>query len=259
MTSCGKIIYRNASGQVNWYGFQFAQGDKFHEFMLKDVGSKLIDEEVISELEAQEQLASSSNFETEGVRTILVNQIEAPAIGEAIAEAYLQNNDDIHWLWSIRHDVCTPNASLPGPDLVGFIRHKNDIKIVFGEVKTSSQQKKPPSSMYGSSGLIQQIIRLADDYRLKANLCGWLLRRFKKTEYEDIVKSAYASYLNPKLRLFSLYGVLVRDTSPDQADLKSGGEKLAAQLQAPTDCHLIALYLPCKISELTELIGRDSP
>ena len=259
MTSSGKIVYSNADGQVNWYGFQFELGEKFKEFMRQDVRSKLIDEEEISELDAIDQATSSSKFENEDVRTILVNGTPSWTIGEAIAETYLQNNCNIHWLWNTRNDVRTPNASLPGPDLVGFIQYKNDTKLVFGEVKTSRQQKKPPRVMYGSGGLIQQIIRLADDRSLKVYLCAWLLRKCKTTKYENTIKLACGTYLNPKFGSFSLYGVLVRDTVPDQADLKSGGEKLAAQLQAPADCHLVALYLPCKILELTELIGGISP
>ena len=225
--------------------------------MRQDVRSKLIDEEEISELDAIDQVTSSSKFENEDVRSILVNGTPSWTIGEAIAEAYLQNNCNIHWLWNIRNDVRTPNASLPGPDLVGFIKYKNDTKLVFGEVKTSLQQKKPPRVMYGSGGLIQQIIRLADDRSLKVYLCAWLLKKCKSTKYENTIKLACGTYLNPKFGSFSLYGVLVRDTVPDQADLSSGGEKLAKLLYSPTDCQLVALHVPCAISKLSEYVYGD--
>ena len=259
MTSSGKIVYHSADGQVIWYGLQFEAGDNFKEFMRQDVRSILIDEEEISELDAIDQIASSSNFDNESVRTILISGTPSWAIGEAIAEAYLQNSYNIHWLSNTRKGVRTPNAGLPGPDLVGFIQYENDTKLVFAEVKSSGQQKKPPSVLYGSGGLVQQIIRLAEDRSLKVHLSLWLLRMCKETKYEEAIKLACRAYLNPKFRSFSLYGVLVRDTFPDQTDLKPGGEKLAAQLQDPADCHLIALYLPCKILELTELIGGNLP
>lgn len=55
----------------------------------------------------------------------------------------------------------------------------------------------------------------------------------------------------------TLLGMLIRDTSPDLADLNSGGKRLANLLQSPTECQLVALYLPCAVSEFSEQVYED--
>lgn len=54
----------------------------------------------------------------------------------------------------------------------------------------------------------------------------------------------------------ALFGILVRDQEPREADLKVRGGKLASSLTAPTRCCLIALYLPWPIAQLPEAIGQ---
>lgn len=53
------------------------------------------------------------------------------------------------------------------------------------------------------------------------------------------------------------FGMLIRDTAPDLADLNSGGGRLLKLLQSPTECQLVALYLPCAVSELSEHVYGD--
>ena len=260
MTSSGKIIYSNADGQVIWYGFQFEPGEKFKDFMRQDVRSRLELEEVNREIEAHAQEQIASKFGKESSRTPWFNEsleTRSWVIGEAIAEAYLQNNCKIKWPWNMRYDLRIPNASLPGADLVGFIEDKNRTKFVFGEVKTSGVQKKPPSVMQGSSGLIQQVVRLANDPEVQWYLIRWLSVRTRGTKYEKTFKAAFDSFIDTDFRAMSLFGMLIRDTSPDQADLSSGGEKLAKLLYSPTDCQLVALHVPCAISKLSEYVYGD--
>ena len=260
MTSSGKIIYYSTDGQVIWYGFQFEPGDKFKEFMRQDVRSRLEPEEVIRELEAHAQEQIALKF---GKGSSSIPQFNQPletqpwVIGEAIAEAYLQNNCKIKWPWNMRYDLRIPNASLPGADLVGFIEDKNRTKFVFGEVKTSGVQKKPPGVMQGSSGLIQQVIRLATEPDVQWCLVKWLSVRTKGTKYEKTFKLAFDSFIDTEFRSMSLFGMLIRDTSPDQADLNAGGMRLAKLLQSPTECQLVALHLPCAISEFSEHVYGD--
>ena len=117
-------------------------------------------------------------------------------IGEVIAEAYLQNNYKIEWPWNTRYDLRIPNASLSGADLVGFIEEKNRTKFVFGEVKTSGAQKRPPGVMQGSSGFIQQVIRLANAPDVQWYLIRWLSVRTKGTKYEKTFRLAFNSFID---------------------------------------------------------------
>ena len=256
-----KIFYRNKSGQVIWYGVQFERGDEFKNFLFQDVHSRLEDEELDSGLEAIAQGAVEINYSKEKFNKFLDNkpsQTRLWVFGEALAEAYLQINYKIEWPWNTKRDVRTRDSSLPGPDLIGFIENKNGTNFVFGEVKTSGENAKPPSVMRGPSGLIGQIINLVNDQTDYYYLVTWLWPRCKGTKFEDSFNSAFSSFLNSDNQLVTLFGILIRDTSPDEADLKSGGEKLANLLQSPTECNLVAIYLPCTLSELPGLVYGDS-
>ena len=55
-----------------------------------------------------------------------------------------------------------------------------------------------------------------------------------------------------------LFGILIRDVEADENDLKARGEALAKSIPAPTSCQLIALYLPCSVSNLTAQVSGGS-
>ena len=54
-------------------------------------------------------------------------------IGEALAECALQSDSehDVSWPWNTVCDRRTPRASLPGADLVGFLREDEDVFLLF--------------------------------------------------------------------------------------------------------------------------------
>jgi len=62
-------------------------------------------------------------------------------------------------------------------------------------------------------------------------------------------------FFNSGNKAVSLFGILIRDTTPNQLDLKSRGDALSKTLQDPTTCHLIAIYLPCAIEDLLDHVN----
>ena len=48
----------------------------------------------------------------------------------------------------------------------------------------------------------------------------------------------------------------VRDTQPNEKDLKGRGKHLGSIVKTPARCHLLALYLPCSISSLPARVQR---
>lgn len=102
--------------------------------------------------------------------------------------------------------------------------------------------------------MIHQIDAIASDLSLLATLIRWLFFRCKGTQYEeqfDIAASRLFESGNLAVRLF---GVLIRDTAPNPLDLSNRSQAIARVIADPTKCDLIALYLPCAITDLPVLV-----
>lgn len=253
------ICYTERNQQVSWQGISLAEGDGFKSFMAGDVTSRLHDEEGANEFEAHLRSLASTGFANNSLNEILAAEIPEErdwAVGEAMAEAYLARQHKVIWPWNMERDKRNPKASLPGADLIGFEVHGTDVRLVLGEVKTSSDLKIPPGVMSGRSGLRHQIDDLASNLRLINKLLKWLLPRCKGTQYTASFDAAIALLLQSGNKAVALFGVLIRDTEPNQLDLQARGHSLASTLHNPTTCRLIALYLPCSIADLPARISR---
>jgi hypothetical protein len=247
------INYETHDRQVSWRGVRLTDGDGFDTFIASDVASRLHDEEGTNEFEAHLRGLANTGFARDSLNKILTAGIPEErdwAVGEAMAEAYLGREHDITWPWNMERDKRTPKASLPGADLVGFEVNGNDVRLALGEVKTSTDANTPPNVMNGRSGMTHQIDNLANNLALINQLLKWLLPRCKGTSHEASFNAAIAVYLGSGNRAVALFGVLVRDTQPNELDLKARGQTLAKTLQNPTTCQLVAIYLPCAISDL---------
>lgn len=254
-----KIIYEDQIQQVTWRGVSIADGVLFDAFIIDDVASRLHDEEGKEQFGSHLRGLAKTDFAQENLKEILAAAVPEErkwAIGEALAEAYLGCQHNVIWPWNMERDKRSPKASLPGADLIGFEIHEEHIRLVLGEVKTSSDAGAPPGVMKGRSGIIHQIDNIANDLGLVHQLLGWLFFRCKNTEYELSYNAALTLFLESGNKAVTLFGVLIRDTLPDPKDLKNRGVALAEVLQHPTACQLIAIYLPCTIVELPDRIAR---
>jgi hypothetical protein len=248
---------------VSWHGISLAEGDVFKTFMAQDVTSRLHDREGADEFAAHLRGLAGTGFANNSLNEILAAEIPEErdwAVGEAIAEAYLQRQHKVIWPWNMERDKRNPKASLPGADLIGFEVDGNAVRLVLGEVKTSSDLKIPPGVMSGRGGMRHQIDDLASNLRLINKILTWLFHRCKGTQHAVHFNASMIVFLNSGHKAVTLFGVLIRDTEPNQLDLQARGQSLAPTLSNPTTCQLIALYLPCAIADLPARIsgGKES-
>jgi len=254
--------YEGVQGQVDWQGLRVDEGDAFETFMGTDVAARLHDAQGADDFETHLRGLANTGFARDSLAAILAAQVPEErdwAVGEAIAEAHLQQAHSVIWPWNMERDKRTPRASLPGADLVGFQVKGDLVRLALGEVKTSSDTNTPPNVMSGRGGMRHQLEELAHNLTLIGQLLKWLQPRCKGTAYEASFDLAVSLLLESGNRAVVLFGVLIRDIPPDQRDLSARGQLLAKSLEDPTRCHLIALYLPCTITALpTRVSGGRS-
>jgi hypothetical protein len=247
------IVYDEPDICVSWHGEKFHADKDFTAFLGEQVKARLDDD------------AGEENFQTclrgldltgmgrtclEEVLNTKVPESRAWAMGEAFAEAWLTECYKIEFPWNMERDKRHPFASLPGADLVGFQKIGDKFHLVLGEVKTSGENKSPPQVMSGRSGMVHQLDNVANDLRLVRELISWLYHRTRGGTYEQAFKSSCINYFESQAKDIVLFGILIRDTAPNEQDLSGRGQALRRKLSAPTQCHLIALYLPWDIGHL---------
>lgn len=256
------VSYENQKQQVSWCGLTVDECSEFEAFMSGDVSARLHDAEGSTEFETHLRGLAATGFARESLDAILgagSREERDWAVGEALAEAYLAQEHGISWPWNMERDKRNPKASLPGADLVGFKGEGSDTRLALGEVKTSTDKNTPPGVMSGRTGMGHQLDNLATNLELICQLLKWLLPRCKNTKHERAFNIAVGTFLDSGNKAVSLFGVLIRDTEPNELDLQARGSNLAAALHAPVTCHLIALYLPCAIEALpSRITGGDS-
>jgi len=255
------VSYSGATGSARWEGRIAKDGAQFGNYMRKVVHPRVID--APSSFASDLRALATTGMATEYVERLLkaVPEPKGWEIGEALAECALRSDSgrEIHWPWNAVRDRRTPRASLPGADLVGFYREDESVLLVFGEVKTSSDANTPPGVMSGGSGMAWQLEQSATRLDIHHALLKWLHARCGETVYRDLYEKAVARYLTSGGTDLLLVGVLIRDTTPSEQDLKARGQLLAATLPAPTRVELIAWYLPVPIADWPELLQEGTP
>jgi hypothetical protein len=182
-------------------------------------------------------------------------------IGEALAECLLQDHSDgeICWPWNTVRDRRTPRASLPGADLVGFFRQNNTVLLLFGEVKTSSDHNMPPNVMYGGEALTWQLEESATRLDIQGTLLQWLRSRCLTDEHRNLYREAVSRYVKSGGKELLLVGILLRDTTPNERDVRSRARDLATKLEKQALADIRAWYLPLPIEQWSALLGGVSP
>lgn len=239
-------------------------GDRaqFEHYMREVVSPRITDD--ASFFDAEIRGLATTGMETRFLERLLqaVPDPQGWEIGEAFAECALRDDSDrqVYWPWNMVRDRRTPRASLPGADLVGFYCDGPDVFFLFGEVKTSSNPHTPPSVMSGDSGMTWQLERSATHIEVQYALLKWLHARCRsESHYFALYQKAVERYLESEGKALLLVGVLIRDTTPNERDLRARGEDLSSQIDEPTRIDLIAWYLPLAIPDWPALIQEDTP
>jgi hypothetical protein len=254
------ICYSGHNTSTSWEGRHVVDGARFARFAREVVGPRVAD--AASSFASDLRGMATTGMATEFVERLLqaVPEAEGWEVGEAFAECALQldSGREVHWPWNTIRDRRTPRACLPGADLVGFYCEGEDVLLLFGEVKTSSDAHTPPNVMSGGSGMTWQLLRSATRLDVQLSLLQWLHTRCREAPYRDLYESAVARYIESQGQELLLVGILLRDTAPSELDLRSRGQVLSEKLLSPTRVELIAWYLPVPIAEWPKLLQEGA-
>lgn len=247
--------YEETHGTCSLQGVGLDECDALAKFLAGAVADRLHDEGGLTDFHVHLNGLATTGFAREGLQELLAAaEVEEKswAVGEALAEAWLTLEHGIDWPWNMAADKRTPKASLPGPDLIGFLTIDGGVRLVLGEVKSSTDAGVPPGVMTGRAGMTHQLEALAQNKSLLYTILRWLHCRCKEGKNLALFNGAVKTLLDSKHKNVALFGVLVRDTQPNHMDLRNRGIHLSGVVSEPGNCILVALYLPCPLAELPE-------
>jgi|SRR5690554_494401 len=257
-----RLAYRKVSGCATREGHLVEDSDRFREFLAGPVKNRASDREYVDSWENEIlQLAS-----TDANPQFLAQFFDATVddlgweLGEAFAETIFTEDTEreILWPWNATRDRKTPRASLPGADLVGFVKDDAGYTLLLGEVKTSADIKSPPGVMYGKKGMNWQLHQNATALTIHNTLWKWLRCRCQHGELKAAYRNAVQRYIKSSGKDITIAGVLCRDTKPNEKDLLHRGTRLGTSLSSPTRVELCAWYLPIPIEQWVSVAGGES-
>ena len=240
----GGTVYSHGSPPCSGVGLVWSD-EELDAALSGPVSEVLFDDEGKANIEEILSSLPDTDFEQEGVKRILEDpeDIEDWRVGEAIAETYLTDHRACYFPWPDGRDERKSGSSLPGADLVGFGNDSDGDCFAFGEVKTSSEARYPPSSMYRETGLKQQLEDLRDSEPIRDGLFIYFGHRARTAPWRPRFEAASKRYLKNSSDV-QLYGVLVRDVPPHADDLRVRVHDLAENCPEGTGVELLTLYLP---------------
>lgn len=254
-----KQCYVGELGSARWEGRQVVDRDGFQTLMLSTVAPYVRDAESQDRFAAELRSLASTGMSNEFLGRFLraVTPANDWEVGEALACCLLLQDESrqVTLPWNMNRDRRTPQASLPGADLVGFCTQAGAVVLLLGEVKTSSDPDSPPSVMHRKDGLAGQIEEKAFSLGVQNTLIRWLHCRCNAPHLKTLFQQALARYLSSDGREMLLVGVLLRDTAPNAADLQGRGIHLGTRCLAPTRVELLAWYLPVPIDQWPKLVS----
>jgi hypothetical protein len=243
------------SGRVAWGGVQVVDSNAFDLYLQGPVRGCLLDE--AGGFSVEMHALASTGMATATLQGLLTSEPDREdwEVGEAIAHCVLEDGRNVRWPWNPERDRRTPRASLPGADLVGFLVEEGEATLVFGEVKTSHDAATPPAVMTGRTGMIHQLDDLATRVEVHYSLLKWLHARCRDNDFTPLYRQATQKYLYSGGRDIVLMGLLMRDTQPNELDLRNRAHALALAVNEPTRVELTAWYFPRPLAEWVAVVG----
>lgn len=241
-----KVAYAEHGQDSRCFGYEL--DDDFEHYMINRVAPRYRDDEgdrLLSDMDS----AGQAGFEPE---TLKSTAAYIPSrIAEVLAECFLMDHHNVSILYNRLRDSINPRASPTGPDIIGIA----DARFIFGETKSSSQQKHPPSPVYGKSGLIEQLNDIKKNGEKRRNMIKWLGHKIRLFELDRASwRQAKQRYCESGDRDFKICGVLVRDTKPNKRDTAMVYDEVSKDMRRPTLLDILALYIPVPISRLADMI-----
>lgn len=258
-----EVRYSGSQNSAQWRGHVVPDEGQFRAYLTDRVKARVEDNDGDAPFAAELRGMATTGMQTGFVEELLraVPEEKSWAIGEALAECVLADdeNREICWPWNLVRDRRTPRASLPGADLVGFYKEDEVVLLLFGEVKTSSDQNTPPNVMNGSGGMTWQLKDEATRLDIQHALLKWLRARCVSTEHRRLYRAAVERYVRSLGKEILLVGILLRDTAPNELDVTARAKSLAGSLGSPTRIEISAWYLPIPIKNWPALLHGGAP
>lgn len=246
--------YRHDGPVLRVHGRRNTSTHEFRRFVQSRVRDRLRRADAREQLREYVTELTSTGFATANLGALSAEEVAlAPwEIGEVLAEVLLEETEGADFPWPPSWDKRSATASLPGPDLIGFLGDDGSECFLFGEVKTSDADDVHASVIHGDDGLRRQIERLLTSEDRRQLLISWLCVRAKGRDWKPRFDRCLAVYLaNPSQG--AVVAVLLRGREPSEVDLqpvRSAVEDLAS----PYRRILLGYYLPVPIAELPEVL-----
>lgn len=107
--------------------------------------------------------------------------------------------------------------------------------------------------MSGGTGMVWQLGGVATSRDGQLALLKWLRARCQSTYFTQLYRKAVGRYLGSTGKDVFIIEVLLRDTPPNELDLKAGARVLSQKLSDLARVELVAWYLPVPIKEWRNL------
>jgi len=256
------LVYEKENGSKNcsYAGFLFEEQYIIKHFP-NEIRKKLIDYQGTLDLVKSFDTVTNTEFDKsvlEETFSLRPDKIEMWRIGEAFSEFFLQENFKIRFWYNHLRDLKNPNSSDAGTDLVGFVDISEDTLFVFGEVKTSEDERSPPQVVYGRTGLKRQIAELCTNERTICNLIRYLAFKVvglpRNDPFSQDFHRALAGYIRSNKRIY-LVGLLVRDTGLNSKDLQTRYDEHEHTTHKDMIVKFIGLYIPTKIGKWESIVN----
>lgn len=168
---------------------------------------------------------AETDFETQTIEQALEQDVSYQDWGEYFAFDQIENHLNLKIPWPAAWDKRVEKASLPGADIVSFKYEEDNVIFVFGEIKTSSEERAPPTVVIKKNkGLIDQIKKLTNKVKI-THLIQWLSLKSVGKDWEKDFQNAVKYYFKSNVG-YCLLGLLIRDTDPKKNDLNCVFDKL---------------------------------
>ncbi len=244
-------VFEGSQARCTWTGTTWTEGEIVA--ISSDITDRVLDltfeRNVAEMLQDLDKTRASSQWLKQFLEEAVSHDVVPWQVGEAIAETVLKKEHQVIFPWNTKRDERNPRSSLPGADLVGISVEPGGHRLVFGEVKSSSDKSSPPSVVTGKNGMNQQLERLAGDDKLRLSLIKWLFAHVHDQETCSSLKEAFAAFVETRGASVRLVGMLVRDTDPSEDDVNARGRSLGEKVTAPGSVELHAMYIPRPMAE----------
>ncbi|WP_077701903.1 hypothetical protein [Virgibacillus dokdonensis] len=241
-------VYYKPFGEINvtYRGLLFFEG-KFQEYIATRVKHKFADTDWVKGLaEEAEKGLMDTGFTAENLIDIFTSrEVENSwRIGEYLAESVLEDRRGAKFYYNHSRDAKNPMGNDTGADLVGICDVDGETVFLFGEVKTSSDKRRPPNVVYGKTGMIYQLETLRDKEEKRNDLVKWIWGKATmiKGEFKQRCIAALHNYHQSKREKVKLVGVLVRDTEVSEKDLQTRAKTINKNIPNEMDIELIGIY-----------------